>query len=175
MFGHLSIPGIQGVSKNLVARFPFAGERCSVIAIHLLSRAEDASRAEARQAQAEVVRRIAVNERSAGCEVVVAGDFNDYDPDVVDPAGHIAVTTVLKTIKSMDPADPGDDLINPAIRLPLVERYSNRWDRDNDGRIELPREGSLIDHVLVSPTLQVPTSRSPGRLFSRSRYRITIR
>jgi endonuclease/exonuclease/phosphatase family metal-dependent hydrolase len=146
----------QGVSKNLVARFPFAVGRClSVIAIHLLSRAEDASRAEARQAQAEVVRRTAVKERSAGCEVVVAGDFNDYDPDVADPAGHTAVTTVLKTIKSMEPTDPDDDLINPAIRLPLAERYSNRWDRDGDGRIELPREGSLIDHVLVSPTLQV--------------------
>jgi hypothetical protein len=41
----------------------------------------------------------------------------------------------------------------------MAERYSNRWDRDNDGRIELPREGSLIDHVLVSPTLQVQDVR----------------
>ena len=150
----------QGVSKNLAARLPLAGDQClSVIAIHLLSRAEDASRAQARQAQAEVVRRIAVDERRTGCHVVVAGDFNDYDPDVADPAGHVAVTTVLKTIKGLDPADTSDDLVNPATRLPMAERYSNRWDRDNDGRIELPREGSLIDHVLVSPTLQVEDVR----------------
>jgi endonuclease/exonuclease/phosphatase family metal-dependent hydrolase len=105
------------------------------------------------------VRRIAVDERRAGCHVVVAGDFNDYDPDVADPAGHVAVTTVLKTIKGLDPADTSDDLINPVTRLPMAERYSNRWDRDGDGRIELPREGSLIDHVLVSPTLQVEDVR----------------
>jgi endonuclease/exonuclease/phosphatase family metal-dependent hydrolase len=146
----------QGVSKNLVARLPFADGRClSVIAIHLLARPEDVSRAPAREAQAEVVRQAALNERRAGCGVVVAGDFNDYDPDVATPAGHTAVTRVLEIVKSMDPADKGDDLVNPAVRLPPAERYSNRWDRDGDGHVNMPRDGSLIDHVLVSPPLQV--------------------
>lgn len=71
----------KSVSKNLVARFEAGTTKLALVGIHLLARPDDESRKADRQAQADAVLKIARDLVSDGFEVVVLGDFNDFDGD----------------------------------------------------------------------------------------------
>jgi endonuclease/exonuclease/phosphatase family metal-dependent hydrolase len=141
-----------GVAKHLVARFTIDGLPITLIAVHLLAQAENPSRRPLREAQAEVVRRQVVREIAAGRQVIVAGDFNDYDGSVPDAAGSRPVTTALATIRRAGPGAT-DDLFNALALEPQETRYTVGRDTDRDGRLER-HEVAAIDHVLMSPALR---------------------
>ena len=82
---------LANVAQGLV-RFDAAGTPVSLIGVHFLAQAGSPERRPRREAQAEVIRRAVVREMAAGREVIVAGDFNDYDPAVPDVAGSAAIT-----------------------------------------------------------------------------------
>jgi len=141
-----------GVSKNIVIRFSIGDTPVSLVAIHLLAWPDDPGRGALREAQAEVVRRQVVHEVAAGREVIVAGDFNDYDPAVPDRAGSEARTNVLATIRRAGAGD-ADDLANAGELIPRALRYTFGRDYNGNGVLE-PRETAAVDHVLVSPALR---------------------
>jgi len=136
-----------GVSKNMWARLDLAGLPVTLIGIHFLSRASDPERAPRREAQAEVIRRLADREFEAGREVIVIGDFNDFDDQVLDRRAAVPVSRVMAIIKQ---AGPGLD--NVIGSVPQHLRFTNYWDRNRNDEIE---EGELaaIDHILLSPSL----------------------
>ncbi|MEM6327379.1 MAG: endonuclease/exonuclease/phosphatase family protein [Bacteroidota bacterium] len=140
-----------GVSKNLWARMTIGGVPVTIVGLHFLARPLDAERAPRREAQAEVIRRLVAAEMAQGREVVVLGDFNDFDPDVLDRAGSVPVTDVMAIIKSAGPG-PEDDLRNVLADVPQAERFTALYDRDRDEIIE-EGELSAIDHILLSPGL----------------------
>lgn len=142
---------LQGVSKNIIARFTLAGEEVSLIGLHLLSRPSDPERLQKRQGQAEVIRMAVADEVSAGREVIVAGDFNDFDDLIRDRNGNRPITDVLKRIKKAGPGD-ADDLVNVMADVPQAARFTSHWDRDRDERVEVD-ELSAIDHILLSKDL----------------------
>jgi endonuclease/exonuclease/phosphatase family metal-dependent hydrolase len=148
-----SVPGDSpyGVSKNIIIRFDAAGMPVSLIGVHFLAQADSPERRPRREAQAEVIRRAVVREMAAGREVIVAGDFNDYDPAVPDVAGSAAITDVLAIVRSAGEG-PADDLHSALQAIPRARRYTVGRDRDGDGIVE-PHEAAAIDHVLLSPAL----------------------
>lgn len=141
-----------GVSKHMYARMRLAGQPATLIGVHLLARPDDPGRKDKREAQAEVIRRLAARELQAGRGVIVLGDFNDFEAAAPDLAGSEPITGVLARIKAAGPG-PDDDLRNLMAAVPQVERYTAFYDRNRDGVVDGAAELSALDHVLVSPAL----------------------
>lgn len=140
-----------GVSKNLWARLTLAGRPVTVVGVHFLARPDDLERLDRREAQAETIRRLVAREVEAGREVVVLGDFNDFDGATLDRRSSRPITDVLATIRSAGPG-PEDDLVNVMADVPQEKRFTSFYDRNNNGAFD-PGEFSAIDHVLLSPGL----------------------
>jgi endonuclease/exonuclease/phosphatase family metal-dependent hydrolase len=103
-----------------------------------------------REAQATVLADLARDALAAGRNVIVLGDLNDFDGATLDVAGSRPSSQVLSILKNLDPATEGDELVNVCARLPQSERYTNWYDRDDDGIDDGVREHSQIDFILVS-------------------------
>lgn len=140
-----------GVSKNMYARLLLGDVPTTLIGLHFLARPTDASRTPRREAQAEVIRQLVVQEQNAGRAVAVLGDFNDFDGATLDLAGSTPITDVMATIKAAGPG-PSDDLRNLMADVPQVERYTAHYDRNDNDEVD-PGELSALDHILLSPRL----------------------
>lgn len=143
------------VSKNYFAKMTVGTARIALIGLHLLAQPTSLERMPKRQAQAEVVRALAVELEKQGRQVIVLGDLNDWDGEKAsrDQKDDQPTTNVLATIRGMDPADPKDDLVNAAAFMPKEDRYSDFWDQNNNNVVEAPQEFSMIDHILLAPAL----------------------
>lgn len=146
----------KAVSKNYVARLPVGTTTVAVIGTHLLARPGDHSRRFQREAQADAIRGMARDRAAAGDQVIVLGDLNDYDGSAAaaDHVNSLPVSNVLQILRSMDPADPADDLFNVAALVPKGVRYTAFWDQNQNGLVDSPAELTGIDHILVSATLR---------------------
>ncbi|HET6566949.1 MAG TPA: endonuclease/exonuclease/phosphatase family protein [Rhodothermales bacterium] len=139
-----------GVSKNIYARLNFRGIPTTLIGLHFLAQPDNRDRKAHREAQAEVIRRLVVREQASGRAVAVLGDFNDFDtqPDI---SGHKSITRVLQTIKEAG-TGASDDLVNVMLRVPRRQRYTDFYDRNDNGEVDAG-EYSALDHILLSPAL----------------------
>lgn len=142
---------LYGVSKNIWAHMTIAGMPTTLIGVHFLARPDDIEREDRREVQAEIIRRLVAKEIELGRAVIVLGDLNDFDDQILDVRGSRPITDVLERIKSAGPSEE-DDLINVLSDVPQRERYTSFFDRDEDARID-PGEFSAIDHILLSPEL----------------------
>lgn len=140
-----------GVSKNVWARMTIGGTPVTLVGVHFLAQPDNPERRPQREAQAEVIRRLVVQEMAAGREVVVLGDFNDNDDRVLDRRGSVPISNVMATIKRAGEGE-ADDLVNVIGDVPQAMRFSNVYDRNNDG-VAGPDDLSAIDHILLSPAL----------------------
>jgi len=83
--------------------------------------------------------------------VVILGDINDYDRDVLDASDSIPTSRVSNLLKYDDSGRKiMDSVIESVSQQP--SRYSSWWDQDNDCIVE-DGELTLIDHLLISPIL----------------------
>ena len=142
---------LYGVSKNVFARMTLAGMPVTVVGVHFLAQPDNPGRQPQREAQAEVIRRLVAREVALGRQVIVMGDFNDFDDAVPDRRGSVPITNVLATIKRAGDG-PADDLVNVIGDVPQASRFTSLYDRNNDGVIG-PDDLSAIDHILLSPAL----------------------
>ncbi len=144
----------KGVSKNYYARLHLDGLKLTIIGLHFESGPTNRLRKSTREAQAEVIRQLAVSEFKGGRSIIVMGDFNDYDEgEFLDHVDSKPITDVLKRIRIMDPSDPNDDLYNIAGKIPKQDRYTCWWDKNDNGKVDLPKEVTSIDHILISKYL----------------------
>lgn len=163
----------KSVSKNYYARFRVGGLKFGLIAIHYLARPHDPTRRTKREAQAAATAMLARQLAAEGYAPIVLGDFNDYDgaDGSRDHLDNRPISNVMATVKSMDPADPADDLINLSAMVAKPDRYTAYWDRNRNGRVDPPDEFSAIDHILVDPALirhvirvEMPHNHDPRRV-----------
>ena len=141
-----AVSGEKGVSKHSVAMFDM-GEFPSValISVHLLAYPTDPDRCSEREAQAGVIADLVAQHVAQGSEVIVIGDFNDYDGDVLDENDSQPTSDVLSIIK-------GDVLTNVATHIPKQTRGTNWWDKNGDC-LATSNEFVMIDHILMSKGL----------------------
>lgn len=142
---------LQGVSKNMFARFQMGDQPMTIIGLHFLAQPSNPTRKPRREGQAEVIRQLVEQEMSLGREVIVLGDFNDFDGQVPDIAASCPITDVLARIRQAGPS-PNDDLYNVLADVPQSDRFTAHYDRNNNEIVE-PGELSAIDHLLLSPRL----------------------
>jgi exonuclease III len=88
-----------------------------------------------------------------GFEIVMIGDFNDYDGVVLDINSNKPTSRVLDILKGTQGEYAGKYLLRSAAEnVPQQERYTEWWDQNNNCVGEL-KEFSTIDHILISESL----------------------
>jgi exonuclease III len=144
-----------GLSKHFVTTFDWGDYKIAYISIHLIAYPTDPSRCAKREAQAAIIQGMIQHYVEAGYEIVVIGDFNDYDADILDLNGSVPTSKVLDIIKGkfgVGSSSSGYTLYNVNEMVDVFERYSNWWDK-NDNCVSSSDEFVLIDHILISPLL----------------------
>jgi len=152
--GYVGANGTVGVSKHYLTEYNLFGRRVLFVGLHLLAYPEDATRCAEREAQAQIIQSaVAAFVREVGGEVIVLGDFNDFDGTVLDANRNVPTSRVLEILKGHVGKYAGEyELRSAAEKIPEVERFSDWWDENGDC-VSKADEFSLIDHVLLTPFL----------------------
>jgi len=149
--GTTSASGTTGVSKHYITEFNLGGMNVAMIGAHLLAIPTDPSRCVQREGQAQVLQNIVSSYIQKGYEVILLGDMNDYDAEVLDLNSDKPSSRVLDIMKGLDGQKKGTyTLTNVAYRIGQSQRYSDWWDSDNNCNTTSQKDLSMIDHVLVT-------------------------
>jgi len=143
--------GSTGVSKHFMARFQISGfdQYLTLIGLHFIAYPLETDRCAKREAQASILANEFIKPAVRnGDYVIVAGDFNDYDNDVLDAADDVPLSSVCEIIKE------AGDLINVASYIKdQSERYTCWYDQNGDCVDDGDNENTMIDQFMVSESM----------------------
>jgi exonuclease III len=146
--------GSSGVSKHYITELNINGIKIAFIGLHFIAIPTDPARCAQREAQAQVIQLVISDYISKGYEIIVSGDMNDYDAEVMDINNHHPNSLTLDILKGLDGEKKGlYNLTNVAQHILQNERYSDWYDSDNNCNTSSPNDYSMIDHILVTPFL----------------------
>jgi exonuclease III len=149
--GSTTASGTSGVSKHYITEFKIGSMNVAMIGAHLLAIPTEPSRCVQREAQAQVLQNVVSSYIQKGYEVILIGDMNDYDAEVLDLNSDKPTSRVLDIMKGLDGQKKGTyTLTNVATKIAQTERYSDWWDSDNNCNTSSQKDLSMIDHVLVT-------------------------
>ena len=152
--GSTTASGTSGVSKHYITEFKIASMNVAMIGAHLLAIPTDPSRCVQREAQAQVLQNIVSSYIQKNYEVILLGDMNDYDAEVLDLNSYKPTSRVLDIMKGLDGQKKGTyTLTNIATKMAQSERYSDWWDSDNNCNTSSQKDLSMIDHILVTSNI----------------------
>jgi exonuclease III len=147
--------GSTGVSKHYITEFKFNNMNIAFISAHLIAIPTDPSRCAQREAQASVLQPIIANYISKGYEVIMLGDFNDFDGLVLDVNNNKPISQVLNILKGkFGEYSEKYELLSVADTVVQSERYSDWYDSDNNCNTASGKDYSMIDHVLVTSEIK---------------------
>jgi len=153
--GYTGSAGSSGVTKHYITEFKFNGYNIAFIASHLLAIPTDPARCAQREAQASVLQNTIYSYINKGYEVIMLGDFNDYDAEVLDVNNNKPTSRVLDILKGNEGDFAGlYTLHNVAEEIQQKERFSDWWDSDNNCNTAIQTDYSMIDHVLVTDAIK---------------------
>jgi len=153
MCGYTGAAGDSGVSKHYITEFLLGSLRFAMIAAHLVAFPTDPARCAQREAQAQVLQNVITGYIEKGMDVIMLGDFNDFDAEVHDANNNKPTSHVLDILKGKFGDKAGKySLINVAEKIMQADRYSDWWD-ENKNCNSTTNEFSMIDHILVTPGL----------------------
>lgn len=153
--GYTGSSSSSGVSKHYITEFEFNGYNIAFISAHLIAIPTDPARCAQREAQASVLQNVIFGYVNKGYEIIMMGDFNDYDAEVLDVNHNNPTSKVLDILKGKQ----GDlselyELHNVAEEIVQNERFSDWWDSDNNCNTASEKDYSMIDHVLVTDAIR---------------------
>ena len=153
--GYTGSSGSSGVSKHYITEYEFSGTSVAFISAHLLAIPTDPARCAQREAQASVLQNVIANYINNGFEIIMIGDFNDYDAEILDVNGNKPISQVLDILKGLKGDFAGKyELHSAAETIQQNERYSDWWDSDNNCNTASKKDYSMIDHVLVTEKIR---------------------
>lgn len=153
--GYTGSAGSSGVSKHYITEFNFNGYDVAFIAAHLLAIPTDPIRCSQREAQASVLQNTIYSYLNKGYEVIMLGDFNDYDGEVLDINNNKPISKVLDILKGVEGDFAGlYTLYNVAEEIQQKDRFSDWWDSDHNCNTASQSDYSMIDHVLVTDAIR---------------------
>ena len=153
--GDTNSSGSSGVSKHFITEFNLNGLNVAFIGIHLLAIPTDPSRCVQREAQSQVIQNVIFNYINNNYEIILIGDYNDYDNNISDINDNKPTSNVLDILKGKK----GDyantyQLYNVNENINKYDRYSDWWDSDNNCNTISIKDYSLIDHILVTENIK---------------------
>ena len=141
----------SGVSKHYITEFKWNTLHVAFISAHLIAIPTDSARCAQREAQAMVLQQVIYGFIQSGYEVIMIGDFNDYDGLILDMNSNKPISRVLEILKGNDGDYQGTyQLTNLAVNIEQEDRFSDWWDSDNNCNTVSNKDYSMIDYVLVS-------------------------
>lgn len=145
----------KSVSKNYFAKFIIDNKKFALVSIHLLAFPNNTSNIIKRQAQADAVKNISQKLSIEGYNVILLGDFNDYDGDTccLDINNNKPITTILNDLKQLDKSTNKDDLLNAHQFISKSQRYTAHYDKNRNHKVDNIEEYSSIDHILIDTKL----------------------
>ena len=150
-----NVAGSTGVSKHYITEFSWNNYHVALIAAHLIAIPSDVGRCAQREAQAAILQNVIYNYIQKDYEVIMLGDFNDYDAEVSDINGDKPISMALDILKGNRGEFAGKyQLYNIAEEMKQEERYSDWWDSDNNCDTSSQRDYSMIDHILVTSSIK---------------------
>jgi exonuclease III len=153
--GYTGPPGSSGVSKHYITEFEFGGMNIAFIAAHLVAIPTEASRCAQREAQASVLQGVIADYIQNDYEIIMLGDFNDFDAEVSDLNSDKPTSMVLDILKGYRGEHAGKyELYSIAETIPQNKRYSDWWDSDNNCNTSSNNDYSMIDHILVTDAIR---------------------
>jgi exonuclease III len=151
--GYSGAPGDSGVSKHYISEFLIGGLNILMVGAHLVAFPTDSARCAQREAQAQVLQNVIVEYVNKGYEIIILGDFNDFDGSVLDANNNRPTSQVLEILKGVAGLHSTSyQLTNVAEKIEKSKRATDWWDKNGDCASN-PTEFSMIDHVLVSAKL----------------------
>jgi len=152
--GYVGTPGTTGVSKHYITEYAIGNMKIAMIGAHLLAFPTDTMRCAEREAQASILQSIIYQYVLNKYEIIMLGDFNDFDENIVDANNNIPTSQVLDILKgkSMDTQKELYQLYSVAQFMQKNTRYTDWYDKNNDCKSVLS-EFSMIDHILVSENI----------------------
>lgn len=152
--GYTGASGTTGVSKHYITEYLINKINIVLIGAHLLAFPTDSTRCAQREAQALVLQQIVLEYIKKNFEVILLGDFNDYDNEITDSNNDRPTSQVLDILKGKDTKTNSNfyKLNNIASKIPKSNRYTEWYDINNDCKSST-NEFSMIDHILVTDNL----------------------
>jgi exonuclease III len=143
-----------GVSKHYITEYNVNGLQFAMIGVHFIAFPTDPERCAQREAQAQIIQNVIAEYISKNMEVVLLGDFNDFDAEVLDANNNKPISMVLDIVKGKGGNKKGTyELFNIAEKITQKKRYTDWWDKNNDCK-SVSTEFSMIDHILVTPIIR---------------------
>jgi exonuclease III len=144
-----------GVSKHYITEFIFNEINVAFISAHLIAIPTDSPRCAQREAQASILQTVIYDYYKRDYEIIMIGDFNDYDAEILDVNNDKPTSQVLDILKGFK----GDyankyQLFSIAETIVQQERYSDWWDSDNNCNTSSKKDYSMIDHILVTDLIR---------------------
>jgi len=147
--GYTGTPNTSGVSKHYITEYKINNIDVAFIGAHLLAFPTDPTRCAEREAQAMILQKVIEGYVKKSYEIILLGDLNDYDGQVLDANNDKPTSLVLEILKGQGKYQ----LFNVAEVIVQKERYTAWWDKNSDCK-SVPTEFSMIDHILVSEYLR---------------------
>ena len=152
--GTTTASGSTGVSKHYITEYKVGDTNVAFIGTHLLAIPTEPARCVQREAQAQVIQNVIASYVAKNYEVIVIGDMNDFDAEVLDLNSNKPTSRTLDILKGLIGDKSGTyNLTSVATRIPQSERYSDWWDSDNNCATSSVKDYSMIDHILVTPKI----------------------
>jgi len=151
--GYTGTPTTSAVSKHYVTEFKLNNVDIAIISAHLIAFPTDKTRCSQREAQTQVLQNIIYDYISRGYEVIMIGDFNDFDAEILDVNDSKPISKALDTLKGLFGIYSGKYQLKSAAELIPKNRRGTDWYDKNGDCISVSTEFSMIDHILVSPFL----------------------
>jgi len=127
----------------------------ALIGAHFVAIPTEDSRCAQREGQASILQPIIAEYISKGYEVIMMGDFNDFDGQVPDVNNNQPTPQVLNILKGEYGAYKGQyTLYSVAENVVQSQRYSDWYDSDNNCNTASEKDYSMIDHVLVTDAIR---------------------
>lgn len=144
-----------GVSKHLITEFRINDVNIAFIGAHLIAIPTDPARCAQREAQVSILQEVIYGYMLKDYEVIMMGDFNDYDGEVLDLNSDKPTSHVLDILKGKYGDRAGEyELFSVAENIVQNERYSDWWDSDDNCNTNSVHDYSMIDHILISSGLR---------------------
>ena len=142
-----------GVSKHYITEYKINDIYLAIIGAHLLANPTDPLRCAEREAQAQVLQSIIYIYREYNYEVIVIGDMNDFDGEILDINDNKPTSQVLNILKgNYGTYKNMYKLYSVGNNIEKNERYSDWYDK-NANCIGDTDDYSVIDHILLSEGL----------------------
>ena len=136
-----AISGKLNLQKHIISKFFINNMNIIIIGVHLKANPDCSNKCAIREAQAMIIQKL-ILEYYNDYEIIVMGDLNDFDDDVIDSINNIPNSKVLDIIK-------GEFGYNPInYKLYNVSYFLHKNERTTaDSK-------SMIDHILVTKRLK---------------------